>query len=655
MNSSPTPLSPPVAHVPQGNPLPGLPLLPDGSTPLDAAGLRLLLRASLPDKSHHKAQGWFGDTDFLLTRAHVDEDGDTYHDGLFLTVWQQWDFWVADAPAAAAAAAAAATGSVLRAVAAQAGGWLLRRPAARGGFTRLYRRHGASGRGEAHWRPLPEGAGADSTAAAALAACQQAWQGLLDYWRKALAHRQLRYPLRDRLLSEWTPERIELLALLPRFAQQPQGGRWAALQGQWQGPLWIGTRPPLAPAAPGVRRHGAQEGAALRLGWRTSAGIEGSGGSTHAGDSDDGDHDDAVACYQLEAAAGRDQAHAGADAKLRITYAQRWTDAREPLPPEAVDHTEHLLQLLARAEAHLQRIHAPDAGHGTKGGETNADPAGWSHALQWLTHDHPLPSPEAEDSHLAPAPPHAAWLALSHAWQTSGRSRAARQRRGLPAGADPRTLHAARVLALARLVSSAGKGADEMAVRFRRRFAYAPSCYAEPAATLGRRVGPVIWLPDASGLIAAGVADASGAHEVHWMGFDLQGTLRRMPLSAAQVEVAAAMAAETPAAGIPDGSGGAVLACGPGWTVSGDAHGMLQAQDQAAGRRLWQHRVSTTAITGLAVSPDGRTVVAGTAGGELAVLRKSGGPDPFAEGDSRYVEAVRWLFWTGEAEAGIRW
>lgn len=643
MNTPLTPLSTPVADAPPRSPLLGLPALPADGTPLDAASLHQLLRAALPDKSQHKAQGWFGDTDFLLTRAHVDEDGDTYHDGLFLTVWQQWDFWVADAPPPTHA-------SVLRAVAAHASGWLLRRPAARGGFTQLYRRHGADPGGDAHWRPLPEDPGTEGDESAALAACHQAWQGLLGYWRKALAQRQLRYPLRDRLISEWTAERIELLALLPRFAQQAQGGRWAAMQGQWQGPLWIGTRPPQPPAVPGLRRLGPQEGAALRLGWRTSAGKASGGDPTNAGHSDDGDHEESVACYQLEVAAGREPTHAGSDARLRITYAQRWTDAREPLPPEAVDHTEHLLQLLAQAEAHLQRTHAPGTGDDGLGTEPNAHSAPWSHALQWLAHDHPLPSPEEEEAHIAPAPPHAPWQALSHAWQTAGRARAARQRRGLPAGADPRALHAERVLALARMAGTAGDGAGDMAVSFHRRFAYAPGCYAEQAATRGRRVGPVVWLPGAGGLVAAGVAATAGTADLQWMGFDLQGTARRMPLSPAQIEAAEAMAAAT-----EDGADGPVQACGPGWMVSGDAHGMLQARDEAAGRPLWQHRVSTTAVTGLAVSPDGRTLVAGTAGGELAVLRKSGGPDPFAEGDSRYVEAVRWLFWNGEAEAGIRW
>lgn len=50
--------------------------------------LRQLLRAALPDSSHHKAAGWFGQTDFLFTRHHVDEEQDSYHDGLFITLWK---------------------------------------------------------------------------------------------------------------------------------------------------------------------------------------------------------------------------------------------------------------------------------------------------------------------------------------------------------------------------------------------------------------------------------------------------------------------------------------------------------------------------------------------------------------------------------------
>ena len=82
---------------------------PEAQLPMDAAlcpgpaptlaQLHQLLRAALPDKTRHKAQGWFGQTDFLLTRRHQDEDGDTYHDGLFLTVWKAWDFWFSDVPA----------------------------------------------------------------------------------------------------------------------------------------------------------------------------------------------------------------------------------------------------------------------------------------------------------------------------------------------------------------------------------------------------------------------------------------------------------------------------------------------------------------------------------------------------------------------------
>lgn len=65
-------------------------LCQDGA--LHASHLRQLLRSRLLDAAHKKATGWFGQTDFMLCRQHVDDEGDTYGDGLFMTVWKTWDF-----------------------------------------------------------------------------------------------------------------------------------------------------------------------------------------------------------------------------------------------------------------------------------------------------------------------------------------------------------------------------------------------------------------------------------------------------------------------------------------------------------------------------------------------------------------------------------
>ncbi len=639
---SPEPASPstPPADETRRAALPGLPppaasapLPPDDELP-DAFRLRQLLRAALPDKSAHKAQGWFGSTDFLLTRAHVDEDSDTYHDGLFLTVWRQWDFWLADAPAPTHA-------SLLQALAAQAGTWLLRRPAARGGFVQLYRRHGpAASAGAGDWMPLPsmpqagEAAGHadDEEATAALAAFREAWRDLIGYWRLALAQRQAHHPLRQRLLAEWTAERIELLALLPSFCAHAPERRTGALQGRWAGPLWIGTRPARPPGMqPGARRSGAPEGAALRLAWRTDADArEPHTGSAHS--DDDGDAGDetgeAFACYQLTVE--HTAAH-GPHARLQITYAQRASDELLPLPPEAADHHRRLLQLLEQAEGQLLRWHAAEGPAGDA--SSGAGEPLMQRAMAWLCPP-TLPAAEAE---AAAGTPHGPWPALSHSWQAAGRARAARLRRGLPAGADPRAPHAARVLALARHIGLHGDG--DAAADFHRRFAYAPDCYAEYAAACGRHVGPVIWLPDSGGLFAACVQAAPGQGTASWVQIATQGPPHCGPLEHAHDATSAPMAP---------------TATAPGFSVAGDAQGLLHARD-GDGRPLWHHRISTRAVTAVAVSPDGRTVVAGTAGGELVLLRKSGGPDPFADSSSRYAEAARWLFWEEDAGAGIRW
>ncbi len=644
---SPEPASPstPPADETGRAALPGLPppaasapLPPDDELP-DAFRLRQLLRAALPDKSAHKAQGWFGSTDFLLTRAHVDEDSDTYHDGLFLTVWRQWDFWLADAPAPTHA-------SLLQALAAQAGTWLLRRPAARGGFVQLYRRQGpAASAGAGDWMPLPsmpqagEAAGHadDEEATAALAAFREAWRDLIGYWRLALAQRQAHHPLRRRLLEEWSAERIELLALLSSFSPNAPERRTGALQGRWAGPLWIGTRPARTPGMqPGARRTCAPEGAALRLAWRTDADAtqvrsrsaapcDDAGDGNGDGDAE-GDEGETVACYQLTVE--HTAAH-GPHARLHITYAQRAGDELLPLPADAADHHECLLRWLEQAEAQLLRWHAADGRSG--GAASGAGEPSMQRAMAWLS---PLPHHAAE---AADGTHHTPWPALSHAWQAAGRARAAQLRRGLTAGADPRAPHAARVLALARHIGLHGDG--DAAADFHRRFAYAPDCYAEYAAAYGRNVGPVIWLPDSGGLFAACVQAAPGQGTASWVQIATQGPPHCGPLEHAQDATSAPMAP---------------TAAAPGFTVAGDAQGLLHAQD-GEGRPLWHHRVSTRAVTAVAVSLDGRTVVAGTAGGELVLLRKSGGPDPFADSSSRYAEAARWLFWEEDAGAGLRW
>ncbi|RYF70695.1 MAG: hypothetical protein EOO29_31380, partial [Comamonadaceae bacterium] len=418
---------------------------PTADSALTAASLKQLVHTALPDKSRRKAQGWFGDTDFLLTRAHVDEDGDTYHDGLFLTVWQQWDFWIADAQRPTYT-------SLLQAAAASAATWLRRQSPSPIGFTQLYRPHGSGAAGA--W--LPFDLAANEGPPEVLQACRQAWQGLLDYWRKGIAQRRAHYPLRQQLLSLWTPERIEALALLPAFAPPVPGASRAKRLGGWQGTLRVSSRPPSSHHG---GKHAQASGAALRLGWHRNA----------EADCEDLDDEDAVdtvawACYQIDVE--REASRTGEPA-LHISYAQRLSDTREPLPAEAADHIDRLMRLLAAAERHLVAT--------CPASEDASDMDGPRYLAAWLdlaaAH-----APHAADEDVIPG----VWMALSHTWQAAGRAQAAWLRRAAehgdappaPRPADPRGLHAARVLQLACEISR--RGDAHMAARFHRRFAFAP-------------------------------------------------------------------------------------------------------------------------------------------------------------------------------------
>ncbi|GAA6118064.1 hypothetical protein [Acidovorax sp. FG27] len=604
---------------------PGLPALPAGPALPPAAdtaptpqALGQLLRVALPDKHRQTAQGWFGDTDFLLTRAHVDDDGDTYHDGLFLTVWGQWDFWIADARRPTHA-------SLLQAAAARAGHWLRRESTPPVGFTQLCRPHRPGVDANAvPWQRFDVATHAGPPEA--VAACLLAWQGLLDYWRKGVAQRRAHHPLRERLLACWPPERIEALALLPAFAPAKPGNPLAPGLGGWQTLAAVSTRAPT-PSGLGRNAPASFAGAAVRLAWPRMPRAE-------AAAPDGSEDDDTLAIYQIEVQ--RDPLRPG-ETGVEVSYAQRLGDTREPLPLEAADHTERLLRLLDAAQAQLTAHCDPAA--------DAPDAFGWIDAIA----DHP---PHAPDEAVIPP----VWLALSHTWQAASRAHAARERRGADASAhadadtdeagnapaasasasapspspspDPRALHAARVLRLAREISRRqGAAAAE---RFHRRFAFAPGTQADRARADGLRVGPVGWLPDGS--VAARVGGDGG----RWLRLD-RSRLSCAPLPADE----APGPAHGPAARVE------------GLFVEGDAQGVLWGRDAAAGRVLWRHPVATTPVTAVMLSPDGRSVLVGTAGGDLVMLRKAGGGDPFGTGDSRYVEGWRGVFWEGEE--GVIW
>lgn len=634
------------------------------------AHLHQLVKAALPDKSRLKAQGWFGQTDFLITRRHQDEEGDTYHDGVFLTEWKAWDFWFSDVPPPEPLSLLAAAAAGLRRLAsAPLGG--AARPAP--GFMRLYRGYGEDG-GHGPWLPMD---GPDAQVPpAALRACDRAWRGLIDYWRKAEAERRAGRPLRQQLMAALSPARIEALTLLPVFTAQYNDWWDSDRNGWWEGDLWVGARQPCV-------HHGKRWGRALKLSWQL--------GTPGAGDEEDDPH----ACYQIELDRSAATAAATtAGSAVHITYTQRQSDERVPLPADAVDHMARLLRLFTGVEHHLLQAEARQH-------EREADTRRIEQAVQLLAA--PPFAETATDASIFPT----ALLAASEAWQADGRAYVAQMRERLLApdggwtgmsgtpqttnatpeaaqagGHDPahdpaqdtvrdtaqdaaphaapwpqdsRRHRAATVLQLARVISRHDDAG--LAARLHRRFAFAPDVFAQRARQSGQPVGPVLLQGDGS--VIARVGPDGGAH-THWVHVGADALSARPHSGPERVDGAPPLQPEEPAADQGQGGGHIAPPSRPpsasvrarGLAVQGDASGYLHGLDED-GHVLWHHQVGGC-ITGVDVSADGRTIVAGSDGGYLVLLRKAPGPDAFVVGTSRFAEARRFIFWTDEP-AVIRW
>ncbi|MDE2416043.1 MAG: hypothetical protein KGM60_14920 [Comamonadaceae bacterium] len=575
---------------------------------LNAPALRQLLRAALPDSSRHKAAGWFDQTDFLFTRSHVDEDQDAYLDGLFITVWKQWDFWLAlphDGPAPTHPGLLRQALSRLRHSTA---------PPVTDGLVHQYRCYAATGQ-PGPWRPIQ----AADAPHEALQAFSQAWHGVVGYWRRAEGQRRAGRPLRARLHAALTPERVQALTLLPVFTGRYNDWWDPERNGWWEGDVWIGARQP-------GQQGGRHWGRALKLSWRN--------GCEAPGD----EEDDAHACYQIDLVED-DAPHEGTahPPGLRLSYAQRQSDARHSLPGDAVDHMARLLRLFTTLEQRLYAEHARE-----QQALQAAPPADLPAPA--LPHAPPF-APDLPDAEVFGAQ----IMALSHDWQRAGRAHAAlvRERWALQAEqdsggaalplADPRGGQAGAVLKLARAVHAWGDA--DLSARFHRRFAFASGALAHHAAHGGRAVGPVLWQADGS--LLAHVAPMRAAQAGAWWAVSADG-LRIAPAPrAGQVSV---MDMELPAA--------AATASAHGLTVRGDADGDLLglAED---GRTLWRHHIGG-AIHSIAMAPDGHTLAVGSAGGYLVLLHKGSGMDPYLPSTSRYAEARRFIFW-GDEPAPLAW
>ncbi len=562
-----------------------------GGPALDPGALQQLIAVALPDKSRHKAPGWWDQTDFLITRGHVDADGDAFHDGLFITVWKRWEFWLA-LPGSAPPGAAHWTTRAWTRWRSHAGltpqqGWL-----------RQYRAWDAQAQ-PGPWQAL------DGQAPTAVhAALAQACTLVHDYWQATEAERRAGWPARARLQATLTAQAVAALIALPLFTTRYNDWRDPERAGCWLGDIWVSARQPAV-------RAGTLHPGALKLAWRN--GLEAPGDA----------EDDAHACYQIELLAPDAPPAPGAvhPPGLALSYSQRQSERRVPLPADAALHVAHLLALFTQVREQLLAADARER------------------ACAWeAAPDAPLPT-------LACAPPYAPGtsdlealgpgvLELSRQWQTAARAHATAVRAHWADGtpppphaflpADPRERQAPAVLRLVRGLHAWGDA--DLAERVHRRFAFAPHAYAAHALRHAQPVHSVQWLPDGS--LQAWV---QGAHGLQCWQVDLQ-TWRATP----------AVAGPAPAA--------ERCARLPGAIVCGDTLGDLQGSSED-GQPLWRHHVGGAVQCVAGATLAGTPVLAvATAAGYLALLRKGAGPDVHHCATSRLQEWRRIVFWDDAAE-----
>lgn len=432
----------------------------DDETP-DIDNVQRLAGSAVIAPGEHRAEGWFGQVFFSITRAHIDADGDRRDDNLFINDWKSFDFYVGIDRKPAKESMMDSIKSVLFNRAAPVAAQL----------DLIYRSYGEGEPGE--WKALC----ADD--AAVWKVFMRAWRGVLDYARKAEGQARGGYPLWRRVQQEIGAPGVLALARLPVFAEEYNDWWDADKCGFWLDDVWVGARQPC-------RHDGEDYAPALKLSWTN--------GEEAPGD-DDGD---ANAGYLLICN------EENASEPLELRYLQRQPESSVPMPRGAADHLLRMLRLYGGVSRRLLADHARALAR-------QAEVRRIEQAVQLLAQ--PPLAPDAGDEAVFPQ----ALLELSDVWQAQGRDyvRAIRDyqlrmdatgvaeqgadedRTGADDTAlpgDPRKAAAATVLQLARVVS---RHADaDLAARFRRRFAFAPDACADRVREAGQFVGPLFRLDD---------------------------------------------------------------------------------------------------------------------------------------------------------------
>jgi hypothetical protein len=284
-------------------------------TDISIGNIRAVLRSPVIAHKQFTATGWFGQTDFLLCRQHVDASGDRRDDHIHITVWKAWDFYLSVDEAPVRTGLRARLGAAVR----------LRRVPRAPRLTLAFRPYAEGQPGP--WQPLDA-----SRHPEAWQACAHAWRGVLDYVRRGVGQHRARYPLWRQLQAGMTAASIEEFTSLPVFAERC--GNWwdDAHNGWWEGDLWLGARQPCM-------HNGVPWGRALKFSWKN--------GEPAPGDDADNTHS---AC-QMDV----DEAREG-PAVVAFTYAQRQSEEREPIAPCAADHIARLLRFHRGLQARLRPL-----------------------------------------------------------------------------------------------------------------------------------------------------------------------------------------------------------------------------------------------------------------------------------------------------------
>ncbi len=458
---------------------------------ISIANVLACVNAGLIEGDATDATGWYAQTEFVVGKRRIDEDGDQRDDRVYITVWKQYDFYFGVAHEASPEPQG--LGARLKSV-------LMNRPQALVEALQLQCRTYTDGAPN-DWAALD-----DETALEVRAAATAAWRGVLDYMRKAIGQLRAGYPLALRTQSALSQARVTALIGLPVFVEE-YNDFWTDNAGLWNGEVCVRARQ-------SCQHNGHDYTRAFKL-------------SFENGDDAPGDEEgDAHATYFYE-----EIVIAGEPPTITLEYEQRQSRTLVTIPRTAADHHARALRMFEHIERRL-----------TDAERTKAEArAKRQRLIETVTL---LKAPPYSENVLDRAIFPRELMALSEQWQTQGRafSQAIRaihaEHEAKPDDmpdednddfvwpTDPRKETWATAMQLARVVSA--HASPDLSARFRNLFSFAPSGMHEGAGKHGQFIGPLFLLDD--GRVATRVGPVYDQH-AYWVLLDGLSCTRMATLS----------------------------------------------------------------------------------------------------------------------------